>query len=54
MQPLLKKYDIERSKKKSYALELYETGLYLPFGNGYKKREIRKISRIIQKILVDL
>jgi perosamine synthetase len=54
MQPLLKKYDIERSKKKSYALELYETGLYLPFGNGYKKREIRKISRIIQKILADL
>jgi perosamine synthetase len=54
MQPLLKKYDIERSKNKSYALELYETGLYLPFGNGYKKREIRKISRIIQKILADL
>lgn len=53
MQPLLKKYNIERKKKKSYALELYETGLYVPFGNGYKKREIKKISRIIQRILAD-
>lgn len=50
-QPLLSTYGIKPKTKSPNALELYNCGLYLPTGNGYSLKEIKKISNIVRDIL---
>jgi len=50
-QPLLSTYGIKPKTTSSNALNLYNCGLYLPTGNGYELREIKKISNIVGNVL---
>jgi len=53
-QPVLRDFGIEINHKPSFAMQLYESGLYLPSGNGYTEKEIISIALKTKDVMNDL
>ena len=53
-QPLLSNLNLPNFANLPIAENLYDSGFYLPSGNGYKTNEIEEISAIFNEVLSDI